>query len=389
MCKAETPPKRVFVVGGFDSMVFGNFQRNLNENGIEIGGHYHKGDVLRAIPIDCDGVVIMYDMVSHTIINQAVEMAAARSLPLVRVPRKWSVAIEHFRKQGFLPDTPGEVSVAGDPTPPALPEPLIPKPTEKVLTWIENDPRLATMPDDLVEALMAGDPTLDNAVAAQAVVDALSSFRKSLDDRTRTGSERKRALVKTWLVRWFHRATAGEDDLPTFDSFRKRGKETFGVSLNYDFVLDARLSAYGAWAQEMTPAARLSGWFDRLVPDAGRPLAEFLEAGEIEGVKTREGWMTSKTAIEKWRVARLTRPTPVPAAEPERTPLAEPAPVPTFDVETFKADLVRAVKDAVKEITAPLEEQILLLELQVEALQNRIENGCLRARTQTPGQQGG
>ena len=378
MCKATTPPKRVFIVGGFNSMVFGNFERNLNENGIKIGGHHQKGDVLRAIPSDCDGVIIMYDMVGHHIMYQAEKLADIRNLPLVRVPRKWSVAVDHLRKTGFLPEE-TTVPVLDKTTIPAPEETNLPSTlSEKVRALIEKDPELVLKPNSAVEVLIKESPTLVRREVEQEMVAAISVFRKIMEDRTRTGTAQKQKFVKAWLIRWFERVAAKEDDIPTFGSFRKRGKELFGVALNYDFVHEARIVTYGAWAEDVNFASRLTDWFERQEPQSEYSLIQLLEAGKIDGVETRNGWITSKAAIENWRTARSPEPT---ISEPE----PEPA-IPESDpsTQTYEVDLSSIVKEAIKEAITPLEEQIVLLQLHVEELKNTIKNGKLQVSWITP-----
>jgi len=411
MCKAITPPKKVFIVGGFDSMVWGNFQRHLNENGIEIGGHYEKGDVLRAIPADCDGLIIMYDMTSHALMNKAIELADARAIPYVRCPRKWSIALTNLIQTGFLPEP-----VVSAPALPAAPV-VAPDPKKDsqcltpfglALEILALDPELLLKPNHLLDAMIdsalkktgvagvvpvAGNATKEFLVAMsklmggpvdpgqvdQGLITAITYTKKKWADRANAAD--RIVVVKVWLKNWFNKFLTGEAPFPTFEPYRAKGKELFGVALRWEYAKEVRAELFGPWAEELCPVGKLVDKFKQQHPEDN--LLALLKSNQIKGVQTAAGWQTSQMAIEEWQaLSKTTAPTTdiaevvQPDVQPDvhhkhSVPPLEPVlapPAPVFDVAALQEIISKAVKEAV----LPLEEQVILLQLQVEVLQGKI-----------------
>ena len=72
----------VLVAGGAHSLVFGNFQRNLNNFGINIVSHTPvECKSYTGIPIGAEGVIVLKDMINHELSGKVVADAKVRGDP--------------------------------------------------------------------------------------------------------------------------------------------------------------------------------------------------------------------------------------------------------------------------------------------------------------------
>jgi len=107
--------KKAWVVGGEHSLVKGNFGRKLGEVGIEVASHLHSKNTLpEHIPTGCEAVIIIVDMVSHSLFWRAVELAKKENVPYALVPRKFAKALPVLKAKGIatVPDEIRCVSVS-------------------------------------------------------------------------------------------------------------------------------------------------------------------------------------------------------------------------------------------------------------------------------------
>ena len=89
---------RVLVVGGADSLLDGAFGAKLAEHGIEIAWREVEPSKLGVLPVSCEGVLVIRDLVSHSLSWSAVAAAKARGLPCAQIPRKWAQAYPILRR---------------------------------------------------------------------------------------------------------------------------------------------------------------------------------------------------------------------------------------------------------------------------------------------------
>lgn len=95
---------QVYVVGGADSLIKGNFGRKLSDSGLEVIG-FHTGtkNHFTGLPAATESLIVIKDICSHGLSEQAVAAAKERGIPFAVVQRKWALALPILRVHGLVP----------------------------------------------------------------------------------------------------------------------------------------------------------------------------------------------------------------------------------------------------------------------------------------------
>lgn len=361
----------VMVVGGADSLVYGNFGRKLQGHGVTVRAHvpYKDGNSHRSvegIPKSCDGVIIILDMVSHATCAAAKEAARRQNLPVVEVPRKFSLAEPHLRAHGILPAVNGSaparvtqdeimeialphvLRVCESGRRPSLPEieTLVQRAfgADKELHRATFDKvvgmamaRTRPLPvDAVVETtttliLMQPDLILDRANLATEVAsigswgltaDILSPVVNRAADELRTkwattrsqgeaDRRQKVEAVREWLVSLWRAYAEGKRPYPDTFTLKGEAKAIFTSEPHWDLVRETRCRVLGAWADKLIDA--------NLLARSYKDIPEFrtlLETGAIRSVVSLGKRLTSRLAVEAYLKAQQPVPPPVLPVDP-------------------------------------------------------------------------
>jgi hypothetical protein len=122
---AVSPPRaQVIVVGGESYFVNGTIRKNLDRRGIDIVGHWYKVKTDAEVPVGT-ALLCLVDLCSHSIVNQAAEVAHRCGAPFLRGSRKWAFMLKALEGGGLLqpgsPSEPVEGEVEDPVTEPARP----------------------------------------------------------------------------------------------------------------------------------------------------------------------------------------------------------------------------------------------------------------------------
>jgi hypothetical protein len=97
--------QQVLVVGGEPSLVFGTLQGHLNEHDYDVGSHLNRVRSAKNIPSGTDLVLVIKDMVTHTLRDSVKALAEKAGVAFVEVPRKWSKAQRILISKGIITET--------------------------------------------------------------------------------------------------------------------------------------------------------------------------------------------------------------------------------------------------------------------------------------------
>jgi len=101
-----TPKKRILVVGGTKSFVFGNLARNMALCHLTVEWHVADTDgesvPFTSLPDGCAGAVCLRDMTSRSTFWAVAQACKDGNVPFAAVPRVWKVAEGIMRVEGIL-----------------------------------------------------------------------------------------------------------------------------------------------------------------------------------------------------------------------------------------------------------------------------------------------
>lgn len=256
---------KVLVVGGAESLIQGAYGQKLAKHGIQVVWHEPRISRLDTIPEACEGVLIIKDMVSHSLAGMAIQLAKMQGIPFAQVTRKFSHAFPILRDSGFLSAADAinatraahaaklaAVPVANTPTP-------TPTPTNKDLNTMPVKDAPTAISQDLYEAMnliFHQDPystktpalvkqqlhDLTRAMPTDAEVTALikqkqSAFRsltgKMADKAAR---EYRNTVRQRWMVSFMKDMLAKANRQPTFAEVNTEARYYFGSTLEASVI---------------------------------------------------------------------------------------------------------------------------------------------------------
>lgn len=426
--------RSVLVVGGPADFVYGNLSRKLAEHDIEVGWHASdfdgEGSPFTGIPTDCDGVIILIDMVNHPLHNKVAAAAKKAEVILGRVPRKWSIAEGLLRAQGLLDPAEnglknggvsrttiketalayiieerrcgrnpkkGEVEaavkrahgpsvklykdeysrakrMAASQTPLIKPARELPPVdmAKEIRDWamfmIEEDPSLAHDPRGLIK--LVSQQTEIRYGRAQSLIEDIAN--ETLLRWTRKDPEDRAfrdRLIVGWLRRWFQRWKKLGQDYPDSRTVDNRCRQIFGVRPSREAVKEARAQAIGEWARDLVYAKNAQDYANRRWPDMELDVADLLKRGLLKSVPTGKMPMTSELAVDEL-VSGVKAGTLSLAQAPPPAP--EPVPPPDPEVEIIGSLEIKGAPEPVplpvqpSQIPSTSEEDMLTLASIVE-----------------------
>jgi len=105
---AALPHAQVIVVGGESYFVNGTIRKNLESRGIDVVGHWYKVKTDAEVPVGT-ALLCLVDLCSHSIVNQAAEVAHRCGAQFLRGSRKWAFMLKALDAGGLLqPGAPAE-----------------------------------------------------------------------------------------------------------------------------------------------------------------------------------------------------------------------------------------------------------------------------------------
>lgn len=389
--------RNVLVVGGPADLVYGNLARKLAGHDIEVGWHASdfdgEGSPFTGIPADCDGVIILIDMVNHPLHNKVSAAAKKADVPLGRIPRKWSIAEGLLRAQGLLAPAEnghgskgvsrttiketalayiieerkcgrnpkkGEVEaavkrahgpsvklykdeysrakrMAAAQTPLIKPNREPPPPADmakEIRDWavylIEEDPARAHDPRGLIK--LVAQHTEVRYARAQSLIEEIAQetlLRWARKDPDDRAFRDR--LIVGWLRRWFKRWQKRGQDYPDSRTVDNRCRQIFGVRPSREAIKEARAQALGEWARDLIYAKNAQDYANRQWPQMELDAADLLKRGLLKSVPTGKMPMTSEVAVDEL-VAEVNAGTLSLAPEPPPAPEPEVEVVPEPEV---------------------------------------------------------
>lgn len=119
-------------IGGAESLLAGAYGKKMAAHNVHILWHEVRPSRLEMLPEAAEGVIIIKDLVSHSLAGSAIALAKMKGIPFVQVTRKFSHAYPIMRDSGFL----AEVKAAPPPPVTAVvpSEALSDKPSNRALS---------------------------------------------------------------------------------------------------------------------------------------------------------------------------------------------------------------------------------------------------------------
>ena len=430
--------KQILVGGGASSLVFGNLSRKLNKVNLKVAWHVSDidGDKYTNLPTGCEGVIILRDMIGHTLFYSIVAEAKKRDIPLAAVPRKWSHAEPILRLQGFLPTAhplkkaaPRDVvletavfymdrerakdrvpkideveavvrktlgpksSLSQDEYKVAVSRSAAVNATKRkpvkaqtlkaseiglwVETVLEEHPEKATNARKLTVEMLQEYGNVPQA--ALLVNEAVAVTKKRWKSRLATDLKWRNGIIHRWLVRWFRRAVDGNTKIwPTYSTVGKQTRSIFNVKVSWSLVQAARAEVLGDWAYELNSVASLEEYYSKSHPSgSGAVLEEAILGGLVESVMIPVGkkgsrQYTSKKAINDYLDALRPKAAPPVKKAPKKTPPDKKAPSTKPPIDPEGTVCVGEVVFKPVDPAEALLEATKSLQVAVEALTSRV-----------------
>lgn len=236
----------VIVVGGAESLLQGAFGQKLSQHGIQINWHEARPSRLDTLPEAAEGVLIIKDMVSHSLAGAAISLAKTKGIPFAQVTRKFSHAYPILRDTGFL-TVPAAIPPAANTNPATIHQDK-----EHPMNYAASAPKVTA--DDLTEAMeliFREDPygSQSSATVQRRVVDLLQYHptdaevgklisQKMADLRNMTGKlgdpakrEYRTQLRQRWMCSYIKEYLAKHRSLPSFQEVNDEARTHFGATL--------------------------------------------------------------------------------------------------------------------------------------------------------------
>lgn len=337
-------------------MVFGNFQRNLNDFGIQIISHASmESKTYTGIPKGAEGVLILKDMINHELSGKVVADAKSRGLPYALVERKWSRTQDILVKMGFIkvPATDNRIKAMD---------------TKNLVDFILDIRKVANRTATLTEVrkrfpLVTGEEynvacgvaskhanvvVLSDKEIASYIAKVLAEDYGLVKDedalflRTQAAfpdaasfvtMSRVRAVIQDTLSTWKRDRQARDQAIYAFAvsryrQFKEHGtgwinsdallqivKPIFGTGGDWDNFCKARAEVFGPWALRLSHLVDAVNMWNYKHPDVLKPISlpfakAEIDAGRLKGFKQGHLYRSSVEAIEDYIQARDYLPKP-------------------------------------------------------------------------------
>lgn len=230
---------QVLVVGGEHAFVHGTFATKLGSVGVQIGAHW-DWTIRRppqVVPRECEGVVVLHDMVGHHLSIAAKEAASTAGVPFALVPRKFSAALPVLRKSGIVsasvPDEPTDEQEIPHPSTASESETLAELRSGIALVLESHfDVDEPTVTDQVVEVVggwSPGDVYREVAKVRQQMLADWSARKRSV------AAERS---LTTATTKWIERNHPNPDDPATLNRIKAEAFKLFGTPVPEKVLVD-------------------------------------------------------------------------------------------------------------------------------------------------------
>jgi len=289
---------KILLIGGERGILHNDFFPKLEDLGIEVGWHWDWdiSSTGKTFPTSCDGVVIIKNMVSHSLSNKVWSTVKKRNLPCAWVSSKFSLALPALKEAGLVKgDTPRTVTKstqmsrltiaidyaararAEDGRVPSLAEmqgviqrafgprenlnkklyrralneaaclqPLVtpePEQTEDEDTCMNDVQEMATLVLGEYPELLLEPPLFQQRVEEElerelssedleVLPEVIAQFHKLCQRQDRESQGKIRKSKQSWLRRYLSQAIADGNPLPAITDTRKVARSIFTTSIN-------------------------------------------------------------------------------------------------------------------------------------------------------------
>ncbi len=352
----------VLIAGGAKSLVYGNFARKLAKHDIKVGWYVSRQDgaSFKGIPSGCEGVIIIRDLISHSLFHKIYLGAKDANVPFAAVPRKWSQAFPVLKLQNFIATAPpiknpptavsssddavfqcalkaeqenrtpslGEVysyvrSVTGSiegVTQSAIQmalskvRALLPSDSTSSLDTLEVSDDMPT-PDymTLMEKLAIENPeilnnpdlltkklTRDTVMSPVAVRVMTPKLTAQFLQLLRKNPNVRDRVMRPYYIRWFK--TLSLDMKPkewaSLTTMSSQGKKVFKVSPLHETLANARAEVFGEWARKLDRRTESHQYLRSVRPDLS--LDQLLKEGKVKGFPAGRRKLTSPVAVREY-----------------------------------------------------------------------------------------
>jgi len=404
--------KKILVAGGARSLVYGNLSRKLEKNDLTVGWYISDldGDPFRGIPSDCVAVLVIRDIISHSLYHEVNKAAKEKPVPIAVIPRKWSKAEPILRMHGILPParqpsrgvSKGKITetakdyvhmeMLGGRVPKAaeveaaVQTALGPKVTvsaksvQGIISWVRQG--LPVQPEKIAEDLKQGikDATVmvdlfaeDNPAAAMRVPDLMKGA--SLPTKEMAGDEIDRLRAR-WLkdsewrykcmANWLRRILIQAKETPPWPSLKQlyaQSRALFGLTLPHTIAVDVRADVLGEWARHLD-ARKASAYLKQHAPELD--LITLCKRGQVKNLHIGKRYVTSVTALKDFLDETDPEQVEAQGTEEASTPAPAPTPAPNDDLMT----LASLVEEKLAELIRPLIDEVIALRHRVEEVES-------------------
>ena len=318
---------KVYIVGGPKSIVNGSLQSSLGINGIFISGHTDMNETYHGMPRNIDGVIILKDLIGHSMKNSVAKDIASRKLKCCYTTSKWATARTDLIKSGFIAEA---IAVP-------IPAPIVNKPAAAmwsviqpmsentkpqvqnevtdgeildIIQWtLSNDYEMVVSPRDLHTNVQTSFPD----IAGRVTLDMVNLVCSKIRTKWSTDRDARNSAAHHWMVSKFNRFKKDGTNWVTTEDRRIKMYKIFGFWPTNEDLVKARTESIGSWATVLERTQQALDKFNDKYPDfTPKPTAHDVErwiaGGKVPCVKLAKGHFTSADAIAGFLI---TKPTPL------------------------------------------------------------------------------
>jgi hypothetical protein len=232
----------VLVVGGEHSFVQGTFATRLKSIGVFIRTHWdwNGNHTPTSLPANCQGVIVLREMVSHGLSNAAKAIAAEANVPFALVSRKWSVALPVLQQIGIVattPTAPSNDELEKEPTKEN-------GPLEDLSAWValilESD--FAATDRAVADKASEMVPGMPMTTLEDAVRDMRATMRKAWSAKSRSADAER--TLRAAMQEWLGRSTFDPEDSQSLARLRSSAQSLFGVPILEELLVGR---GYQSW----------------------------------------------------------------------------------------------------------------------------------------------
>ena len=323
------------VIGGAESLLAGAYGKKMAAHNVHILWHEVRPSRLEMLPEACQGVIIIKDLVSHSLAGSAIALAKMKGIPFVQVTRKFSHAYPIMRDSGFLAEVkaaplpsvtavvPSE-ALSDNPSNRALSEPETPTPIETKETHMTNkqdhdelndamdlifrdDPYCIKYPEEVgcrLFDLTGSSPTREKV--AQLCEERAKSIHEMSGRIKEEGTRKYRDDIrKKWMLSFIREYSFENDFYANYATMNEEAKKHLGSMLHHSILKEcmeeveaARLADLEAKRKESLEALGRASQPPALVLPPITATTKDVRVPAAEVLPTRDLWADMTKAID-------------------------------------------------------------------------------------------